>query len=85
MPLANPPWLFDDPAPFPPPQKPTSQAQQIQSALPTGPYDAGFVNNRTQSFASNAQWNNAAMQDALPTTLSRIFGNENSTQSSDLI
>lgn len=85
MSLANPPWLFEDPAPFPPPQKSTDQDQQIQSAPPPGPYDPGLLDDRTQSFASNAQWDNAAMHGAMPTPLSRIFGTENATQGGGII
>lgn len=82
MSLANPPWLFEDSTPLHQTQKPQNQAQQMQAGLASVSYDSGLLANGASSFAS-AQWNNAEqMQGALPSTLSRIFGHENSIQDS---
>lgn len=84
MSLANPPWLFDDPISFPPTQK-SSNETQMQAGLPSVAYDSGLLNS-AQSFASNAQWNDAEqIQGALPLTLNRIFGNENQSQEHGLM
>lgn len=85
MTLANPPWLFEDSTPFHPTQKPQNQAQQMQAGLASVPYDSGLLTDGASSFVS-AQWNNAEqMEGALPSTLSRIFGHENSIQGGGLM
>jgi hypothetical protein len=70
--LANPPWLFDDTTSFPN-QKPSDP--QMQSLAPAT-YDSGLLESDT-SYASNAPWNTTEQVHALPSTLNRIFGNEN--------
>ncbi|KAJ5403851.1 hypothetical protein N7509_003722 [Penicillium cosmopolitanum] len=78
MSLANPPWLFQDSA-FPHTQKsPTHQVQPVQTGLQSVAYGSGLMPTPAQQFAASAQWGTPpeAMQDALPSTLNRIFGNE---------
>lgn len=70
--LANPPWLFDDTTSFP---NQKSSDTQMQSLAPVT-YDSGLLNS-DPSFASNAHWNTTEQVHALPSTLNRIFGNEN--------
>lgn len=88
MSLANPPWLFQDSA-FPPTQKSPAQVQSIQSVqsgLQPIPYDSGLLANPAQQFAASAQWGTPeTMQDALPSTLNRIFGNEGQPQNNRLM
>lgn len=85
MSLANPPWLFQDSV-FPPTQKSPAQVQSVQSVqsgLQPVPYN---LENPAQQFAASAQWGTPeGMQDALPSTLNRIFGNEGQTQHNGLM
>lgn len=84
MSLANPPWLFQDSSQLTPSHKPADMQQpppQLQSGMATVGYDSSLLVNNSQSFAANPQWNVAGqIQDALPTTMNRLFGNENSAQ-----
>jgi hypothetical protein len=84
MSLANPPWLFQDPSPFPRTQKPSTQTvPDIQAGLP---YDSGLLTHSAQQFSASNQWANAEqLHGALPSTLNRIFGNENSNHGNRLI
>jgi hypothetical protein len=84
MSLANPPWLFNDPTSFPSGSK-SSNVSQMQTGLSSVAYDSGILNS-AQTFASNPQWNDAEqILSALPSTLNRIFGNENQSQGDGLI
>lgn len=75
MSLANPPWLFQDPLPFPQAQKSSTQTgPDAQTGLS---YDASLLTHSAQQYPANNQWSNAEqLHGALPSTLNRIFGNE---------
>ncbi|KAJ5681775.1 uncharacterized protein N7477_001715 [Penicillium maclennaniae] len=73
MPLANPPWLFDDCTSFPN-QKPSNEIQM--QGLSSVEYDSSISNS--VQYASHVQWpSTEQIQSAFPSTLNRIFGSEN--------
>lgn len=85
MTIANPPWLFQDPS-FTSHPKSAGQIQPVQPGLGPVPYDSGLLPNQAQQFAASAQWGaSEGIQGALPSTLSRVFGNEYPTPNSGLM
>ncbi|KAJ5090714.1 hypothetical protein N7532_009398 [Penicillium argentinense] len=85
MSLANPPWLFQDSS-FTSTPKPPNQVQQMQPGLQSVHYGSGILGTPSHQFAAGAQWGTPeGIQDALPSTLNRIFGNENQGQDNGLI
>ncbi|KAJ5675622.1 hypothetical protein N7462_008519 [Penicillium macrosclerotiorum] len=86
MTLANPPWLFQDPNDFTQSQKPQATGQHVRAELPSVTYNSEVLTNGAPPFGVNTQWSSVPqLQGSLPSSLSRIFGNENAPRDNGLI